>query len=419
MVLAVPRDNTTPFEAVTWFFDQAAGRLGIDDELQSLMRNPWRELTVEVPIRLDNGKLKVFTGYRVQHNGARGPYKGGVRFHPRADLNEVRALASLMTWKTALADIPYGGAKGGVVCDPYEMSQTELNSLTRRYTQNISHILGIARDIPAPDLGTNSQTMAWMMDAYGQLNGHSPSIVTGKPLDLGGSFGREAAPGRGSVYCLEEWAHFTGFPLQGAKVVIQGFGQVGSWVARLIGTLGCIVVGVSDIKGGVYNPHGLDIQKLLDYSKNHDFIVDFPSGESVKAEEFLELPCDILVPAAIERVIHTGNADRIKARVIVEAANHPTTPAADFLLHERGVVILPDILVYAGGVVVSYFEWAQNTQQFRWEEERVNNELSNIMKQAARSVVEAAHRDGLSLREAAFVIGVGRVARAIQLRGFV
>ena len=336
MVLAVPRDNTTPFEAVTWFFDQAAGRLGIDDELQSLMRNPWRELTVEVPIRLDNGKLKVFTGYRVQHNGARGPYKGGVRFHPRADLNEVRALASLMTWKTALADIPYGGAKGGVVCDPYEMSQTELNSLTRRYTQNISHILGIARDIPAPDLGTNSQTMAWMMDAYGQLNGHSPSIVTGKPLDLGGSFGREAAPGRGSVYCLEEWAHFTGFPLQGAKVVIQGFGQVGSWVARLIGTLGCIVVGVSDIKGGVYNPHGLDIQKLLDYSKNHDFIVDFPSGESVKAEEFLELPCDILVPAAIERVIHTGNADRIKARVIVEAANHPTTPAADFLLHERG-----------------------------------------------------------------------------------
>ena len=419
MTVPVPREDMTSFEAVTWFFDQAAGHLKIDDELQELMRRPWRELTVELPIRLDNGKLKVFTGYRVQHNGARGPYKGGVRFHPRADLNEVRALAALMTWKTAVVDIPYGGAKGGVVCDPYELSQGELNRLTRRYTQNISHILGVTRDIPAPDLGTNSQTMAWMMDAYGQLYGYSPAIVTGKPLELGGSFGREAAPGQGLIYCLEEWASLTGYPLQESKVVIQGFGQVGSWVARLIGGLGCTVVGVSDIKGGVYNPQGLDISKLLDYSRHHDSIISFPDAEAVSSEEFLELPCDILVPAAIERVIHTGNADRIKARVIVEAANHPTTPAASVFLQERGISILPDILVNAGGVVVSYFEWAQDIQQFRWEENRVNEELTNIMKQATRSVMEVAQRDNLSPREAAFVIGVSRVAHTIQLRGFV
>ena len=419
MTFHAPSDDMTSFEAVTWFFDQAARHLEIDEELQALMRQPWRELTVEVPIRLDDGKLKVFTGYRVQHNGARGPYKGGVRFHPKADLNEVRALAALMTWKTAVADIPYGGAKGGVVCDPSELSQTELNLLTRRYTQNISHILGVTRDIPAPDLGTNSQTMAWMMDAYGQLQGYAPGIVTGKPLELGGSFGREAAPGQGLVYCLEEWSRLTNHPVLGAKVVVQGFGQVGSWAARLIGDLGCIVVGISDINGGVYNPEGLDITGLLEYSGDQGSIVGFPGAETVDGEEFLELPCDILVPAAIERVIHTANADRIKARVIMEAANHPVTPAADLLLHDRGVIILPDILVNAGGVVVSYFEWAQNIQQFRWEEERVNQELATIMRQATSSVVETAQGDSLSLREAAFVIGVGRVARAIQLRGFV
>ena len=415
----IPRDDMTSFEAVTWFFDQAARRLKIEDELQELMRRPWRELTVQVPIRLDDGSLKVFTGYRVQHNGARGPYKGGVRFHPNADLNEVRALAALMTWKTAVVDIPYGGAKGGVTCDPRELSQNELNRLTRRYTQNIAHILGVTRDIPAPDLGTNSQTMAWMMDAYGQLHGHSPGIVTGKPLDLGGSFGRDAAPGRGLVYCLGEWARLTGYPLQGTKVLIQGFGQVGSWVARLIGDLGCVVAGVSALGGGTYNPRGLDIPKLLDFSEANGSVTGFPGGEDIKGDQFLELPCDILVPAAIEGVIHTGNADRIKARVIVEAANHPTTAAAHLSLHERDIAILPDILVNAGGVVVSYFEWAQNIQQFRWDEERVNRELANIMHTATRGVVETAQRDNLSLRESALVIGIARVAVAIQLRGFI
>ena len=419
MATNVPSDDVSAFEAVTWFFEQAAQRLNIDEEYRALMGHAWRELTVEVPLRLDNGKLKVLTGYRVQYNGARGPYKGGVRFHPRADLDEVRALAALMTWKTALVDIPYGGAKGGVVCDPRQLSETELNRLTRRYTQNISHILGDNRDIPAPDLGTNSQTMAWMMDAYGQLHGYTPAIVTGKPVELGGSYGRDAAPGRGLAVCLGEWAGLTEYPLQGAKVVIQGFGQVGSWAARLVGELGCTIVGISDITGGVYNPRGLDIPKLLDYSGHHGSVAGFPDTETVTDEEFLELDCDILIPAAIEGVITTSNADHIRAELILEAANHPTTPAADALLRERGVVILPDILMNAGGVVVSYFEWAQNIQQFRWTEERVNQELEQIMKRATREVAQAAQRDNVSLREAAYAIGVRRVARAIEIRGFV
>jgi glutamate dehydrogenase (NAD(P)+) len=370
-------------------------------------------------VRLDNGQLNVFVGYRVQHNGARGPYKGGVRYHPNADLDEVRALASLMTWKTALANIPFGGAKGGVACDPTQLSSAELNRLTRRYTQNISHILGPNRDIPATDLGTDGQTMAWMMDAYGQLHGYTPSIVTGKPVELGGSYGREAAPGRGLVYCLEEWASLTGYRLAGAKVVFQGFGQVGSWAARLIGTLGCVVVGISDVRGGIYNPGGLDIQKVLEYSRREGSVVGFPGAEPVVAGEVLELPCDILIPAAVEKVIHSDNAGRIKARIVVEAANHPSTPAADIALQEQGIIVIPDILVNAGGVVVSYFEWAQNIQEFRWEEDRVNKELEHVMKQATQDVVALAQREHITLRQAAFAIGIQRVARAIELRGFV
>lgn len=419
MPFLVPPDDASSFEAVCWFFDQAAERLHLEDSLREMMRMPWRELTVQVPVRLDNGKVKVLVGYRVQHNAARGPYKGGVRYHPQADLDEVRALASLMTWKTAVVDVPFGGAKGGVACDPAQFSQAELNRITRRYTQSIAHILGVNRDIPAPDLGTNAQVMAWMMDAYGQLHGYSPAIVTGKPVELGGSYGREAAPGRGLVYCLEEWARQTQYNLQGAKVLIQGFGQVGSWVARLIGTLGCVVVGVADIRGGIYNPHGLDIPRLLEHAQQTGSVVGFPDAEAVDGKTFLELPCDILIPAAIEHVIHEGNASRIKARIIVEAANHPITPRADVMLREQGVIILPDILVNAGGVVVSYFEWTQNIQQFRWEEEQVNLELYKVMTRATRGVVEAARLFQASLREGAYSIGVSRVARAITLRGFV
>lgn len=419
MPFLVPPDDASSFEAVCWFFDQAAERLHLEDSLREMMRMPWRELTVQVPVRLDNGKVQVLVGYRVQHNAARGPYKGGVRYHPQADLDEVRALASLMTWKTAVVDVPFGGAKGGVACDPAQFSQAELNRITRRYTQSIAHILGVNRDIPAPDLGTNAQVMAWMMDAYGQLHGYSPAIVTGKPVELGGSYGREAAPGRGLVYCLEEWARQTQYNLQGAKVLIQGFGQVGSWVARLIGTLGCVVVGVADIRGGIYNPHGLDIPRLLEHAQQTGSVVGFPDAEAVDGKAFLELPCDILIPAALEHVIHEGNAARIKARIIVEAANHPITPRADVMLREQGVIILPDILVNAGGVVVSYFEWTQNIQQFRWEEEQVNLELYKVMTRATRGVVEAARLFQASLREGAYSIGVSRVARAITLRGFV
>ncbi len=419
MTVVAPTDDMSSFEAVNWFFDQSAHRLGISDELQELMRHAWRELTVSIPVRLDNGNVKVFTGYRVQHNGARGPYKGGIRYHPKANLDEVRALASLMTWKTAVANIPFGGAKGGVVCDPGTLSQSELNRLTRRYTQNIAHVLGETRDIPAPDLGTNAQTMAWMMDAYGQLHGYTPGIVTGKPVELGGSYGREAAPGRGLVYCLGEWAGLTGFPIQGTKVVVQGFGQVGSWAARLIGDLGCVVVGISDIDGGIYNPHGLNVSDVLAHSAKNGSVVGFANADPIGGAELLELPCDILVPAAIENVIHADNAHRIKAKVVAEAANHPTTPAADLVLQERGIILLPDILVNAGGVVVSYFEWAQNIQEFRWDEERVNQELAVFMKQATRGVVEMAKHDSITYREAAFSIGINRVARSIELRGFV
>jgi glutamate dehydrogenase (NAD(P)+) len=324
-----------------------------------------------------------------------------------------------MTWKNALAGIPYGGAKGGVTCDPRELSTAELNRLTRRFTQNIAHIIGETRDIPAPDIGTDAQTMAWMMDAYGQMFGHTPAIVTGKPVELGGSYGRDAGPGRGLVYCLEEWARLTDYSLQGSRILIQGFGQVGSWVARLIGSLGCTVVGVSDISGGLFNPRGLDIPKLMEHVGQSGTIAGFQGVEEVSGEEFLQLPCDILVPAAIEGVIHSRNADKIQASVVVEAANHPTTPVGDIILRDRGITLMPDILVNAGGVVVSYFEWAQNIQQFRWEEERVNKELEKIVKGATREVVKLSDREGISLREAAFYIGVERVSRAIELRGFV
>ncbi|MBI4200606.1 MAG: glutamate dehydrogenase [Chloroflexi bacterium] len=414
-----PRGELNPFQEVCLYFDGAAERLGVDDDLRELLRWPWRELRVEVPVRLDSGRLKVFVGYRVQHNGARGPYKGGVRYHPEADIDEVRALAALMTWKTALVGVPFGGAKGGVQCDPDEMSQGELNRLTRRYTQNISHILGVNRDIPAPDLNTNSQTMAWMMDAYGQLHGYEPGIVTGKPVELGGSYGREAAPGRGAVYCLQEYCRLVGQELSGATVAVQGFGQVGSWVARLLEGAGCKVIAVSDVRGGIHNPKGLAFRALLDHVREGRWVAGFRDSEPVTNAELLELPCDILVPAAVGHVLHKANAPRVRARIVLEGANMPTTPEADAILNERGVVMLPDLLVNAGGVTVSYFEWAQNIQEFRWDEERVNEELRKVMTRAFQEVYERARRDSLMLREAAFEISVERVARAVELRGFV
>ena len=415
--------NTSPamstFDEVNVFFDRAADRLGMADGVREMLRSPWRELRVTVPVRMDNGEIEVFTGYRIQHNGARGPYKGGVRFHPDADVEEVRALASLMTWKTALVEIPFGGAKGGVQCDPLTMSNGELNRLTRRYTQNIEHLLGVNRDIPAPDLGTNAQTMAWMMDAYGQIHGHTPGIVTGKPVELGGSVGRDSATGRGAIYVTTEMAKDMNMDPAGARIVVQGFGQVGSWAARIAAEQGCTVIAVSDGDGGTFNSQGLDVEALVKLKDEGGSVQNFKGGESISNNDLLELDCDILIPAAIDRVIHADNAPRVKAKVIIEAANHPLTPEADDILNDRGIRIVPDILVNAGGVVVSYFEWTQNLYQHTWDMDRVNDELSKIMTRAFTSVKDRVQAEGVTYREAAFLIGLERVAHVAELRGFI
>ena len=407
------------FDEVNLFFDRAADRLCMDDGMRDLLRKPWRELTVSVPVRMDDGTLRVLDGYRIQHNAARGPYKGGTRFHPRADINEVRALASLMTWKTAVVNIPFGGAKGGVQCDPGSMSESELNRLTRRYTANIAHLLGVTRDIPAPDMGTNSQTMAWMMDAYGAIAGYTPGIVTGKPIELGGSVGRDAAPGRGAMYVMAEAARDLGFAVEGARVVVQGFGQVGSWAARVAHEMGCKVIAVSSVEGGIYDTRGLDIPQVAKHYREGLRLADFPGADIVSNAELLEIDCDALVPAAVEGVIHDDNADRIKATVVMEAANHPVTPEGDSILNERGVYVLPDILVNAGGVVGSYFEWTQNLYQHKWDVDEVNAELYKIMQSAYGAVWDVVRREGVTFREAAFLLGVGRVHHAVTLRGFV
>jgi glutamate dehydrogenase (NAD(P)+) len=414
----IPRE-INPFDAVNLFFDRAADHVRLDDEMRAVLRTTYRELTVQVPVRMDDGSLQVFTGYRVQHNGARGPYKGGIRYHPDADLDEVRALASLMTWKTALVDIPFGGAKGGVQCDARSMSVAEKQRLTRRFTQQIAYVLGVNRDVPAPDVNTDAQTMAWMMDAYSSRYGYTPAIVTGKPVELGGSLGREAATGRGCVYCLEDTARDFGIELEGTTVAVQGFGNVGSWFARLVTDLGCRVVAVSDVGGGVHRADGLDVEALVAHAHESGSVVDAPDTEAITNEELLELDVDVLVPAALDSVVNRGNADRIRARVVLEAANHPVTPDADDILHDAGKVVVPDVLANAGGVTVSYFEWAQNIQQFRWEEERVNGELRKTMARAWQGVHARATADAIPLRLAAFANAVEKVERADRLRGYV
>lgn len=407
------------FEEVNIFFDQAADHLDMDEGVRKLLRRPWRELQVSVPVRMDDGRIEVFNGFRIQHNGVRGPYKGGTRYHPMADLEEIKALASLMTWKNALVDIPFGGAKGGVQCDPRDMSEDELNRLTRRYTINIEHLLGVNRDIPAPDLGTNSQVMAWMMDAYGQIHGYTPGIVTGKPVELGGSAGRDSATGRGVVFVMREVARQLGMNVEGARIVVQGFGQVGSWTVRILGEMGCNVIAVSDVLGGVYREKGIDVEKLMQHKERAGTVVGFADADLIRNEDLLELDCEFLIPAAIDRVITEDNAPRVKARVVVEAANHPLTPGADEILNDRGIPIIPDILANAGGVVVSYFEWVQNLYQRQWEEERVNEELKKIMTKAYQAVQETVDSKNITYREAAFLIGVKRVAHVAKLRGFI
>ena len=400
-------------------FDVAAARLGLDAGTSRMLCEPWRDLRVSLPVRMDDGRIEVFTGYRVQHNGARGPYKGGLRYHPLADEDEVRALATLMTWKTALLDLPFGGAKGGIQLDPLALSERELNAVTRRYVQNIQHILGPYRDIPAPDLGTNAQTMAWIMDEYSQTHGYTLPIVTGKPLEVGGSAGREAATGQGALFVLQEAARDLDLDLTQARITVQGFGNVGSWFCRLAHQAGARIVAVSDIRGAVHNSSGLDIPELVEFVAGNGSVAGFPGGEQCGPEDLLEIEADVFVPAAIENVIGEEVARRLPVGIVLEAANHPTTPEGDTVLQERGVHVLPDLLVNAGGVTVSYFEWTQNIQQFDWSEERVNEELHNRIVPAYHSVIARADQGGLSPRQAAYDIAVERVARTVHLRGFV
>jgi glutamate dehydrogenase (NAD(P)+) len=414
--------EVSPAEAVNQFFDDAAEIIRLKDEFHEVLKTSYREISVQVPVRMDDGSERVFRGYRVQHNGARGPYKGGVRYHPQADLNEVRALAALMTWKCALLDLPFGGAKGGVMVDPLVMSQRELESLTRRYTLGISYVLGVNRDVPAPDVNTNAQTMAWIMDAYSSRYGYTPAIVTGKPIDLGGAPGREQATGRGVVYALQEAAEHWGLDLSTMRVAIQGFGNVGSWAARDLAAAGVPVVAVSDVHGGVFSDRGLDVIELADAVASGRSVpdaVDQRHADRVTNEELVECDCDVLIPAALGDVFHAGNADRVRASVVVEAANHPTTPEADRIFTERGVKVIPDILANAGGVTGSYFEWAQNIQQFRWKEERFNEELRERMSTAFRRTALFADDRGVTLRRAGFALGIEAVARAARLRGYV
>ena len=414
-----PSDDMSPFEAATFFFHRSADRLELNDHRREILASSYRELAVQVPVRMDDGTIKVFRGYRIQHNGARGPYKGGIRYHPSADLDEVRALAALMTWKNALIDVPFGGAKGGVQCDPRAMSGGENQRLTRRFTAMISYVIGVNRDIPAPDMGTNAQTMAWMMDAFGQKYGYTPGIVTGKPVELGGSPGREEATGRGVVICTQEAAKRRDMDFAGARIAIQGFGNVGFWATAIAADAGATIVAVSDVGGGTHNPKGLDLEALGKHGGNSDTVADFEGGEKVTNEELLELDCDILIPAAIEGVITSDNADQIKAKMVVEAANGPITPVADAMLNDKGIVVVPDILANAGGVTVSYFEWVQNIQQFRWELDNVNEELHKRMVSATDDVFDRAEAEGTTLREAAFDIAVERVAHAAEIRGYV
>ncbi|MBI4551603.1 MAG: glutamate dehydrogenase, partial [Candidatus Latescibacteria bacterium] len=389
-------------------FDVAAGRMGLDRDLGVLIKTPNFEMKAEVPIRMDDGRLVVFIGYRVQHNGARGPHKGGVRYHPDVDMEEVTGLAALMTWKTALVNIPFGGAKGGVNCDPKGLSARELELITRRFTLAIDAVIGPYHDIPAPDVNTNAQVMSWMMDEYSRRHGYSPAVVTGKPISLGGSLGREAATGRGCAIVLREAARDYGLDLKKATVAIQGFGNVGSHAARFLRAEGCRIVAVSDAQGGIANPDGLDPEQVLAHARNAGTVVGAPHAETISNQELLAFDCDVLVPAALGGVITRSNAGQIKAKIILEGANAPTTPDADAMLGRRGVIVIPDILANAGGVTVSYFEWTQNIQQFSWDEDHVVAELTKVLTRAYREVYVLAQKEGVSLRTAAYMIAVQR-----------
>jgi len=400
-------------------FDTAADLANLDSAQRRLLRGPFRSVSVDVPVRMDDGRIEVFRGYRIQHSGARGPCKGGIRFHPEADEEEVLGLATTMTWKTALADIPFGGAKGGVQVDPRTLSPRELEAVTRSFTGRISLLLGPYRDIPAPDMGTNAQVMAWLLDEYSRRNGYTPAVVTGKPVALGGSLGREEATAQGVVYVMRAFADDEGLRLAGSRVVIQGFGNVGAHTARILHEAGARVVAVTDVDGGLHNATGLDIPALFDHAyRRRRPVPEFAGGDPITNDALWRTPCDWLIPAALGGVIDRDrNVNDLDCRVVVEAANAPTTPVADKVLESRGIPVLPDFLVNAGGVIVSYFEWAQNLQQHPWTLERVNDELLRKITAAYQAVRNLHREKRTSWRTAAYAIALQRVAEAERLRG--
>ncbi len=410
------------WDTVLTMLDDVAQRLELDPGIYSILRQSERELTVAVPVVMDDGQIKVFTGHRVQHSSARGPCKGGIRYHPDVDLNEVRALAALMTWKCAVVDIPYGGAKGGVQCDPMQMSENELCRMTRRFAAMIMPIIGSKRDIPAPDVNTNPQIMAWIADTASMLQGKTTmDIVTGKPIPLGGSLGRKEATGRGVALITRELLKRQGCQLEDTTVAVQGYGNVGMFAATILNLMGCRIVAVSDVSGGLYHPRGLDITSLNRYVVAHPRRLlegyEAPGVDKISNAELLTDDVDVLIPAALEHQIHAGNAPYVRARMIVEGANGPTTPEADEILNERSIIVVPDILANAGGVIVSYFEWVQDLQFFFWEEEEVNRNLERLIVRSFENVWAFSHEQQVSLRLGAYMLAVDKVARAVRERG--
>jgi len=406
------------FVMVQQQIDAICEKIKISETCHLRIRECERELTVHFPVKMDNGQVRVFTGYRIQHNDSRGPAKGGIRYHPNVTLDDTRALAVLMTLKSAVVNIPYGGAKGAVACNPKALSQNELEKLTRRYTSEISLLIGPEKDIPAPDIGTNPQVMAWIMDTYSMNKGYSVlGVVTGKPIELGGSRGRYEATGRGCTICARLVGKHLGISLNGAKVAVQGFGNVGLAAAKLLANEGSRIIGVSDSKGGICNPNGLNLEKVVRHKAETGSVIDFKDAENITNAELIGLQCDILIPAAIEHQIHEGNATSVKAKIIVEGANGPTTTEAAKILRENRIFIVPDILANAGGVVVSYFEWVQGIQSFFWSEEEVNHQLQTVMDNAFHEVLEISQREKVDMSEAAYMLAIKRIADTMEIRG--
>jgi glutamate dehydrogenase (NAD(P)+) len=406
------------FEAVQGFFEQAADRLNLDEATRAVLSTPRREVAVQVRVPMDDGSLHVYPGWRVQYNGARGPFKGGLRFHPNASLDEFRCFAALMTWKTALLDVPFGGGKGGVRVDPKELSIGELERLSRSFFAAIEMVVGPYRDVPAPDVNTGAREMAWMYDEYSKIHGDSPGVITGKPVSLGGSLGRDAATGRGALFCLDRVAHHRGWTREKIRIAVEGYGNAGSWLAVLAHSMGYKVVAVSDTKGAIVNHEGLIPYEVREHKRRTGSVVGYKYADTIDRDDLVTVDCDVLAPAALEEAIRPDNADRIRANLILEVANYPTVPAADDALTARGVTVIPDILSSAGGVTVSYLEWAQNIQRERWTEERVNQRMKDLMETSTDATLDRAHTNAITPRAAAYEIAIERVAEAGRTRGW-